>query len=74
MACKQCSNKLVIRTDPENCDYILHEGLKRIRANAIETIEKDETKGAFGQLEKQKIDVEVALALKPKLEQIIERN
>ena len=52
----------------------MHERLKRIRANAIETVEKDEASGAFGQLEKQKIDVEVALALKPKLEQIIERN
>ena len=24
--CFKCSNKLVIRTDPKNCDYELHEG------------------------------------------------
>ena len=34
MRCHLCSHKLKIRTDPQNCDYLLHEGLQRVRPDA----------------------------------------
>lgn len=30
MKCPQCPQKFVVRTDPENCDYIYVSGAKRI--------------------------------------------
>ena len=34
MNCHLCGNKLVIRTDPKNCDYIVYSGLeKRVNKN-----------------------------------------
>ena len=35
MKCHMCSQTLKVRTDPENCDYILHEGITRIRPDAL---------------------------------------
>ena len=31
MKCHLCSHPLAVRTDPQNCDYILEKGLQRIR-------------------------------------------
>ena len=68
MTCRNCNHKLVVRTDPQNCDYVMQEGLKRIRAEATSTAPVQEVVGAFSKLEKQKIDFDVGQKLKPQLE------
>ena len=54
MRCHLCSHRLKVRTDPKNCDYILHEGLQKVRPDAQqEVIEntKKEPSNAFSQIE-----------------------
>ena len=70
-----CSHQLVIRTDPETCDFTMHKGLNRIRAAAydekIQSTGLDKEPSAFEKLESLVIDKQNAKVERPRLEAIM---
>lgn len=58
MKCHLCSHTFKVRTDPQNCDYLLHEGLKRIRQDAKAAYDTS-THSAFERVESKVLDEDV---------------
>ncbi|KRW98512.1 hypothetical protein PPERSA_00109 [Pseudocohnilembus persalinus] len=79
MKCPSCKNKIVVRTDPEHCQYRYIQGAKQIlnteNASEGQFIEdaQDKIKAAdpFKQLERNVQDIQQAEAKKPEIGQII---
>ena len=71
MRCHMCSHLLKVRTDPQNCDYTLQEGLQKIRPEVQVFNQKTET-NAFQRVEEIKKDVEVGVEEKPRLQALID--
>ena len=73
MTCHLCSHKLVVETDPQGTDFVMKEGLHRIRPNATEHIvTSDEPKDAFATLEAVKIDKDFLVANRPTLQKMLD--
>jgi coiled-coil domain-containing protein 130 len=71
MKCHMCAHPLKVRTDPKHCDYILFEGLQKIRPEAQVFTQKKEA-NAFERVEEIKKDVELGLAEMPRLQALID--
>jgi coiled-coil domain-containing protein 130 len=85
MPCPNCKNTMIIKTDPENCEYLLVAGCIKynvdyneedINTIKIQTPEEGEklNRNPFLKLETQKIDIIKAEEQKPILENLIEEK
>jgi coiled-coil domain-containing protein 130 len=85
MPCTNCKNTIVIKTDPQNCEYLLVSGCIRYivdydenKINTIKIQQPDEgekiNKNPFYKLETQKIDIIKAQEQKPILNDLFERK
>ena len=78
MNCRYCPNKIIVRTDPESCDYNYIQGAKRIfqTENATEgkvidlKVEKEKKTNPLARLEHQEGDNEIGQNEKPRICQI----
>jgi len=85
MPCTNCKNTIIIKTDPQNCEYLLVSGCIRYivdydenKINTIKIQQPDEgekiNKNPFYKLETQKIDIIKAQEQKPILKELFERK
>ncbi len=83
MPCPNCKNTIIIKTDPENAEYLLVLGCIKYVVDYDESeigVEKIQTpdeavrlnKNAFAKLESKRVDIIKAEEQKPILENLIE--
>ncbi len=85
MPCTNCKNTIVIKTDPQNCEYLLVSGCIRYivdydenKINTIKIQQPDEgekiNRNAFFRLETKQVDVIKAEEQKPIVSELYKRN
>ena len=72
MKCHLCSNELKVRTDPQNCDYTMHQGLRKIRPESI--VKEEVVKNPFEKIEKIRADTDYGKLEQPKVQKLILDN